>query len=250
MTKINESNVGSGEDYRMSHLKRGDDYDATLAAGSFDAYMARVEDAHLRRVVPALFSAPPPRYLDFACGTGRITQTVAPMCVEATGVDISPSMLEQARRKVPSAKFIHADLTRAEVDLGVFDLVTAFRFFGNAQQDLRLAVMKTLHRVLRPRGHLIINSHRNPYSVANMLHAATGGGFNGLDLHHFKLKTLLRDSGFEVVQVISIAAWMYRSSVQMKSHDPRRAEELERRFSSPFFAPFAPDALVVARKTR
>ena len=246
MTKSEKT--AADEDYRGSHLKRGDSYDATLAAAPFDAYMARIEDEHLRRIVPALFAKGRPRYLDFACGTGRITGTVAPMCSEAVGVDISPSMIEQARRKIPTAQFVLADLTRADVDLGQFDLVTSFRFFGNAQHDLRLAVMKTLYRVLRPGGHLIINSHRNPHSLAALLHAATGGGFEGMDLHYFKVKSLLRDCGFEVVQAHPIGTWMYRSSVQSQAHEPQRSARLERRFSSPIFAPISPDVLLVARK--
>ena len=248
MTKSEKTAADSAEDYRASHLKRGDSYDATLAAAPFDAYMARVEDEHLRRIVPALFVQGRPRYLDFACGTGRIIGTVAPMCAEAMGVDISPSMLEQARRKTPTAQFVLADLTRADVDLGQFDLVTSFRFFGNAQHDLRLAVIKTLHRVLRPGGHLIINSHRNPHSLAALLHAATGGGFEGMDLHYFKVKSLLRDCGLEVVQVHPIGTWMYRSSVQSQQYEPQRSARLERRFSSPIFAPISPDVLLVARK--
>ena len=248
MTKSEKTAADSAEDYRASHLKRGDSYDATLAAGPFDAYMARIEDEHLRRIVPVLFAQARPRYLDFACGTGRIISTVAPMCAEAVGVDISPSMLEQARPKTPTAQFVQADLTRADVDLGQFDLVTSFRFFGNAQHDLRLAVMKTLHRVLRSGGHLIINSHRNPHSLATLLHAATGGSFGGMDLHYFKLKSLLRDCGFAVAQVYPIGAWMYRYSIQGQQHEPQRAAQLERRFSSPIFAPVSPDVVVVARK--
>lgn len=248
MTKIDKAGADTGDDYRLSHLQRGESYDATLAAAPFDAYMTRVETEHLRRIIPALFPAAAPRYLDFACGTGRITGVVAPMCSESVGVDISPSMLEQARRKTPGAAFVHADVTRADVDLGTFDLATAFRFFGNAQHDLRLAVMKTLHRVLRPGGYLIINSHRNPHSLAMLLHAATGGGSAGMDLHWFKLKALLRDCGFEVAQVHPIGAWMYRSRLQGREHDPKRAAVLERRYGHAIFAPFAPDALVVARK--
>ena len=105
------------------------------------------------------------------------------------------------------------ELTRTDIDLGQFDLVTSFRFFGNAQHDLRLAVMKTLHRVLRSGGHLIINSHRNPHSLATSSHAATGGSFGGMDLHYFKLKSLLRGCGFAVVQLYPIGAWMCRYSI-------------------------------------
>ena len=248
MTKIEQTTVGTDDDYRHSHLKRGESYDATLAGAPFDNYMARAEAEHLRRIVPALYPNKVPRYLDFACGTGRITSVVAPMCAEAVGVDISPSMLEQARPKTPSAKFIHADLTRADVDLGQFDLITSFRFFGNAQQALRRQVMQTLARVLRPGGHLVINSHCNPLSLAVLFNTLTGGGSSGMDLHYFKLKALLRDHGLEIVQVHPIGVWMYRSSVQATPHTPEHADRQDQRFSNPIYAPIAPDVVVVARR--
>ena len=242
-----KTEVEADEDYRLSHLSRGGTYDATLAAAPFDAYMARAESRHLRRIVPTLFPSAPPRYLDFACGTGRITAAVAPLCAEATGVDISHDMLEQARRKCPTVRFMHADLTRSDVDLGSFDLVTAFRFFGNAQQSLRVAALDAIHRVLRPNGYLVINSHRNPHSLSALLHAATGGD-GDMDLHYFKLRSLLRHCGFEVQQVLPIGAWMYRSKLLLTEHEPARSERLERWFRFAMFAPIAPDAVVVARR--
>ena len=129
-----------------------------------------------------------------------------------------------------------------------FDLVTSFRFFGNAQHELRAAVLPALNRALKPGGYLIINSHRNPRSIAALLHGLTGGEPSGMDLHWGKLKGLLRRHGFEIAQVLPIAAWMVRFKLQAQAHDPRRAARLERRYGHPIFASMAPDVLVVARK--
>jgi len=48
------------------------------------------------------------RVLDVGCGTGLPTgrQLVAGGC-EVTGIDISPVMLDLARRNVPQATFVH-----------------------------------------------------------------------------------------------------------------------------------------------
>ena len=43
--------------------------------------------------------------------------------------------------------------------LGLFDLVTSFRFFGNAQDELRSSALAAINRHLRPQGYLIINNH-------------------------------------------------------------------------------------------
>jgi len=239
----------SDDDYRKSHQQRGGTYDATLAASPFDAYMAQLERQYLREIVPSLFPHKKPRYLDFACGTGRITETVSPLCAEAIGVDISASMLAEARSKCPSVKFIETDLTKSKIDLGTFDLATSFRFFGNAQQDLRIAVLQALHRALGPKAYLIINSHRNPRSLAMLFNAVTGGGDQGMDLHFPKLKRLLHSCGFEIVQSRPIGFWMYRHKLmEFADAESPRDQRRESMFKSMIFTPFAPDAVVVARK--
>ncbi len=43
-------------------------------------------------------TARPAKALDFGCGVGRLTQALAAYYDEVVGVDIAPSMIEQARR--------------------------------------------------------------------------------------------------------------------------------------------------------
>ena len=117
------------QDYRASHLEKGGRYDANLAESPFDAYMSNWERRHLPNVLRRFFPDGPRRYLDFACGTGRITELVAPMSKQSAAVDISPTMIEEAQKKCPQTRFHLADLTREDLDLGAdFDLITSFRF--------------------------------------------------------------------------------------------------------------------------
>jgi SAM-dependent methyltransferase len=235
-------------DYRSSHLQRGRSYDGTLAANAFDAYMADLERIHLEEIVPRLFAHGVPRYLDFACGTARITQTVAPLAREAIGVDISESMLEQARRKCPNVGFVQADLTRSELDIGQFDLATSFRFFGNAESALRAKVMQKLSQLVKPGGYLIINNHRNPNSLASLLHRASGGK-KETDLSHGRIRRLLSEHGFSLVEARPIGVWLYRSRMLSRVGAPdRKALRRERVFGHRILASIAPDTILVARR--
>jgi len=239
--------LASDADYRASHARKGRDYDTTLAESPFDAYMARWEAHWLATMVRQLHPDGVPRYLDFACGTGRILSVVAPLAREAIGVDVSASMLDVARAKVPVARLVHADITREGVDLGTFDVATAFRFFGNAQDELRKAVLRALALRIRDGGHLIINSHRNPRSLAAMLDHATGG-HQGMDLHYAKLRRMLAAHGFVVVGARPIGAWLWRSRLLATVRDDARAARLERRFGAAALVAVAPDAVIVARR--
>jgi ubiquinone/menaquinone biosynthesis C-methylase UbiE len=238
------------QDYRVSHAERGKTYDTTLASTPFDAYMAEWERKHLTHIVQQLFPAGPARYLDFACGTGRVTSTVAPLCKSSVGVDISPSMIEVARGKLPSTEFHLCDLTSDELDIGTFDLVTAFRFFGNAQQELREAALRALSQRMNPGAYLVINSHRNPRALYAIFERLTGGAPHGMDLHLRKLQKLLARHKLAIRQKRPIGAWMYRSRMMSAylADDPIAIAN-ERRFGHSHWAPWAPDVVIVAQRT-
>lgn len=237
------------QDYRASHLEKGGRYDAALAESPFDAYMASWERKHLPRLLRRFYPDGPQRYLDFACGTGRITEQVAPMARQSTGVDISPTMIEEARKKCPQTRFQLADLTQQDPDLGDFDLITSFRFFGNAQDELREGALKALSRRLVRGGHLVINSHRNPRALHALLNRLTGGDAGAMDLHLPKLRALLARHGLRIVAMQPIGVWMIRHRIMASARaDDPRALKNEARFGGEMFAPIAPDVIVIAQK--
>lgn len=236
------------EDYRVSHTSKGAQYDQTIFSSPFDAYMDKWEAHHLTRALTRLFPAKISRYLDFACGTGRITERVEGCAKESVGVDISETMLAVARIKCPRTRFVCADLTQNDVDLGLFDLVTSFRFFGNAQDDLRSSVLASINRRLRPNGYLIINNHRNPRSFLGISGRSAGGG-EQMDLSHSKFSALLHRHGFEIAFQHAIGFWIFRFKLTTAEIlESANANRLERAFQHSRFAPFSPDALIVARK--
>lgn len=236
-------------DYREIHLAKGDSYDATLASQPFDAYMARREAELLREIVPAL-GVDRGRYLDFACGTGRITSVVAPLVGESTGVDISESMLAAARNKCPGTRFVCADLTKESPGLGEFALATSFRFFGNAERELREAVLAALARLVRPGGYLIVNNHRNPEAIGARLLRARGHD-QGLDLTNAAFADLLRAHRFEVLDARATGVWIVRSRMR---HDEALlsgsfARLADRLLGGTAFVKWATNCVLVARRT-
>jgi ubiquinone/menaquinone biosynthesis C-methylase UbiE len=237
------------DDYRRGHFDRGSVYEAVLAADPFDAYMNAWER---RRVTELLHRYVPDgvdRCLDFACGTGRMTKVVAPFAREVVGVDISATMIEEARRKLPQARFEVVDLTSNDFDLGSFDLVSSFRFFGNADQALREAVLRELYRRMSSGAYLLVNNHRNPRALMYLV-AKLRGSPNDLDLTSAKFATSLAAAGFEIVTSRPIAVWQYRHALAARAGSrPEFEARMERLLSAPFLAPIAPDVVILARKT-
>jgi SAM-dependent methyltransferase len=150
------------ESYRTSHLGKGDDYHRTFSEQPYRALIWALERWALDRAVAAHAGAAPPRHLDFACGTGRILGHLAPRAAHSAGVDVSPTMLEEARRNAPQAELFEGDVTRDDtIAPGPFELITAFRFFPNAEPALRRDALDAMVHRLAPGGLLIFNNHLN-----------------------------------------------------------------------------------------
>jgi predicted TPR repeat methyltransferase len=157
-------------DYRQSHLQpgKGNSYDATFNNEPYRRMVWQLEQSVLDSIRNTFFRDQNINYLDFACGTGRILSYLDKHVNIAVGVDISSTMLEVARKNNLGAEIIEADLTKNDV-LGIrqFDLITAFRFFPNAQPELRHEVMEILSAHLDENGCLVFNNHLNSGSSLN-----------------------------------------------------------------------------------
>lgn len=96
-------------------------------------------------------AAPPSRVLDLGTGTGAVARLVAERfpASEVVGADISPQMIEEARKLTKSARVRYevADAQALPFADGSFDLVT----LGNM-----IPFFDELARVVAPDGHVLI----------------------------------------------------------------------------------------------
>jgi SAM-dependent methyltransferase len=75
----------------------------------------------------------PVRALDFGCGVGRLVTALAATAASVVGVDVSPAMLQEARkncaaRGVRNVEFVQGDDDLSQVT-GQFDLITSYIVF-------------------------------------------------------------------------------------------------------------------------
>jgi SAM-dependent methyltransferase len=160
---------GREGDYRAGWLEpdaAGAYEDDLRREGSYGSWLAERERTLLLDAVDRWLGGKEIRYLDFACGTGRILVLLEHRVRSATGIDNSPPMLELAAQRVPRATFICGDVSVDPGCLsGPYELITAFRFFLNAGEGLRRAVLRALHEALTDDGILIFNVHANAWSI-------------------------------------------------------------------------------------
>ncbi len=133
---------------------------AIVAAGydsSAERYLAwavRIEadpreamlDAFLARVRPGA------RVLDLGCGAGVPTTQELARQFEVTGIDISRRQVARARRNVPQAAFIEADIAEIEFAPGSFEGVTAFYAVSHLPREEHERLFARVVRWLVPGG--------------------------------------------------------------------------------------------------
>ena len=98
------------------------------------------------------------KVLDLACGTGELEYMLRNTKLRFTGVDLSPGMLKEGRRKNRSVKFVEGDIASVRLNKH-FDLVICF--FDSVNHLISFAdlkkVFKTARAHLRPGGFFIFD---------------------------------------------------------------------------------------------
>ena len=158
--------------YLDSHKapEKGLSYDRAYATDPLLRYLWGREQAVLDSILAELYAKTPVDLLDFACGTGRVAGALEDQVRSATGVDVSESMLDVARAKLQRTELINANLLDEPVLQGRrFNLITAFRFFVNAEPDLRRGALRALEPLLTQDGHFVFNNHHNAGAIYSRL---------------------------------------------------------------------------------
>jgi ubiquinone/menaquinone biosynthesis C-methylase UbiE len=113
----------------------------------------------LQLIVDAAKPGPDDTVLDIACGGGLVARAFAPHVRHATGIDVTPAMLETARKAAAEKGLTNVSWEQGDVAMlpyadGSFTIV-ATRFSFHHFLD-PLAVLKEMVRVCAPGGRIVV----------------------------------------------------------------------------------------------
>jgi ubiquinone/menaquinone biosynthesis C-methylase UbiE len=189
----------------------------------------RAEVAEVARQVVSLgLALPSGRALDFGCGVGRLTQALCDHFEAATGVDISASMIESARRYNR-----HGERCRYQVntenDLKIFpDAEFSFIYSSITLQhmnhELMRGYLREFLRVLAPGGLLVFNLPSHREGDAEPARDAAGAGRTGWRGAAGRVYYRLRESMVELKHKIRYRWQLIRNRPLFEMHGLARAE--------------------------
>lgn len=131
---------------RVSHAYRPDDADVD---GSDHA-------SWLDELIPLLEEESP--VLDLGCGCGLPATLILSRRFQVIGVDISPVQIERARKLVPDARFLCADMTAVDFPPGSFAAIVSLYAIIHIPLAEQLPLLHRLSHWLRPGGYLLLTA--------------------------------------------------------------------------------------------
>ncbi|MEY9878440.1 SAM-dependent methyltransferase [Streptacidiphilus sp. MAP12-33] len=136
---------------------------------------------------------------DVGCGTGRMTAHLNKLGLDVFGIDLSPAMVEVARREHPGLRFEVGSMT--ELDLPEASLAGLLAWYSliHIPDDVLGPVLARFQRMVRPGGPLLVAFHVGEGSELKTQ------GYGGLPIKAYihrrkpdELAERLDDAGFEV----------------------------------------------------
>ncbi|MGA9761856.1 MAG: methyltransferase domain-containing protein [Gaiellaceae bacterium] len=172
------------------------------AAAAYDIFSV-VQRGMARRLAEGI-EREPGSILDLGCGTGFLTALLAKRFPQArlVAVDFAPAMIELARKRVPSARFLARDIEELEPEPAGYDLIVS-----NATIQWLTEPERTLARLvesLSPKGELQLATF-GPRTFWELDHVlAELGCERGLSLPPVqKWETLLAGAGISRIRAHS-----------------------------------------------
>ena len=139
---------------------------------------------------------------DLGCGPGHVARYLHERGVPVIGIDLSPVMMEQARRLNPGIEFRQGNMLSLDIEDGAWGGIVAFYSIIHLPRSEIAAALAEMKRVLRPGGLLLLAFHIGDET----LHLDEWWGQRvTVDFHFFRSEEMadsLRTAGFEVEEVV------------------------------------------------
>lgn len=147
------------------------------------------------------------RVLELGCGTGYFTKELAKLNINITAIDISPELIEEARKEVKTGNVVFEVRNAYQTDYpdNLFDAVLGSSVLHHLDIEKAIAEM---YRVLKPGGHIAFTEPNmmNPQIALQKnipwLKRKLGDSPDETAFFRWKLKNLLQNAGFQQVRII------------------------------------------------
>ncbi len=175
----------------------------TSSAGQWDRVRDEMFGDRFHLAALAAFAEPDSTVGDLGCGTGQVSEALAPFVAKVIGVDSSAAMLQAARKRLQGHRNIdlrRGDLEALPIDDSRLDTATVMLVLHHIPEPGRALI--DVARVLKPGGRLVLVDML-PHDREHYRHQM-GHVWLGFSEEH--VERLFAEAGFERTRVVPLPA--------------------------------------------
>ena len=204
----------------------GVDYANVEEVEKYDIRMQKLRDikAEVNRLVEATGPTQSSKILELGTGTGEFAAALAQLCQKVVAVDVSPVMLEYAKKKAASREiknieFHHAGFLTFDESPEQFDIIFTQLALHHLPDFWKSIALKNIYNLLKKGGKFFVKDVVYPASVENYtlffnaiiegIESSAGAEFTKEIIEHIKkeystldwiLEEMLKKAGFSILE--------------------------------------------------
>jgi SAM-dependent methyltransferase len=151
----------------------------------------------LRRFAKSL---PVPTACDLGCGSGHIAAHLQSLGLEVVGIDLSPGMVDEARRRYPGVRYEVGDMLDLKIEEDSLGGIVALYSIIHLPRRKIVAAFREMGRVLKPSGLLLVAFHRGKGELHEDEELGLPVSFDCTLFEPEEVARAMEKAGFEVVE--------------------------------------------------
>ena len=195
-----------------------------IFAGFYDRLMNQEKYLGWRRIIRSTikkYKIPKGLCLDIACGTGKISEILLSEGFQILGIDKSKSMLVIAKKRIPKAEFIQADIRNFELNRGD-EIGLAVSFYDSMNYLLSEKEMAAAFKSIAsniPKGTIFL------FDMNSRDHIKAAQKKNPIVSNYEDAYIVFRSSGEGRIWILDIDFFIKQSDGRFELHKERHLEK-------------------------
>lgn len=143
------------------------------------------------------------KILDIGSGCGRDVHYLMEEGHDVIGIDLSKNLVKEAKKRVPTGRFIHMDMLELDFDDESFDGIWCHATLCHVLKKDAIKALEEMHRVLKSGGVIYIGLREG--SGEKMVRYLKSGNLPKFFAFYtqMELEELIREAGFEILNSYS-----------------------------------------------
>ncbi len=177
-------------------------YDELAVYWGNDSSLHSWGEEELKRFAEYVKSSGGQEILELGCGSGVQTKLLLDLGLSVVGIDISPNMILEAKKRAPKGKYLVGDIASVGFAKDSFDGVYARASLLHIPKNLIPKVLLSIHKMLKDGGYfyLAIKEGKDEGEVEDVRHGINVERFFSLFVKE-EIEKLMETAGFKIIEL-------------------------------------------------